>query len=356
MARNIAIIGLGYSGLHTALAFGKHQQIIGFDIDRIRIEELSNGIDRHGDFSQEAINKSKIKFSFDANQLKDCNFYIVIVPTPVSEDKVPNFDYLENASMLIGKRLKPGDIVVYESTVYPGATEEICIPILEKISYLKFGKDFNVGYSPERINPGDSIHRFDNTVKIISANDKDTLKILTEEYSKVTDKVMHVSNIRTAEAVKVVENIQRDVNIALINELARIFHLFDIDTEEVVKAATTKWNFISFQPGFVGGHCVGVDPYYLINKVHTLGFTTNLISTARKVNETMSQFISDAIIKYLVKNDLITTKTKIAILGVTYKENYDDIRNSKVFDMATYLKQYGIEVFFVDPIAKKIAY
>lgn len=351
MARSIAVIGLGYAGLHAALAFGKVQQVIGYDIDQTRIDELNNNIDSHGDFSKAEIKSSKVKFTTNPNDLKACDFYIIIMSTPIDNEFNPDFSFLKTASKLIGGILKKGDIVIYESTVYPGATEEVCVPILEKNSHLRLGADFKVGYSPERINPGDKIHTFENTVKIVSGSDKNALKIITDEYSKITEKVFCVTNIKTAEAVKITENIQRDVNIALVNELAQIFHLLGIDTQDVMSGAETKWNFISYKPGFAGGHCIGVDPYYLIYKAKKLGFYPKIMSACRDVNETMSNYICKIVIKQLVKNKLVTKATRVAILGMTYKENYNDIRNSKSADLGSLLQEYAIDVYYTDPHA-----
>lgn len=352
MKRKIAIIGLGYAGLHTALAFGLVGPIVGYDIDQERVKELKEGIDRHGDFPSETIKKTKINFTTNPEDLKDQNFYIIIVPTPIKKGNEPDFDYLISASELVGRYLKKGDIVVYESTVYPGATEEVCLPILTEESGLKFGEDFSLGYSPERVNPGDTEHSFDNTVKVVSGSDPKTLDIIAQEYKKaVSAGVYKVPNIKTAEAVKIVENIQRDTNIALVNELSKLFHSMDVDTEEVIKAAQTKWNFLAFHPGLVGGHCIGVDPYYLLYKANELGEPLKIIDAARNVNEQMSKFVAQEAVRLLAKNKAFNSHTNVALLGLTFKENYDDIRNSKVADLGKELESYGINVFYHDPLA-----
>lgn len=352
MKRKIAVIGLGYAGLHTALAFGLVDSIVGYDIDQKRVKELKDGIDRHGDFPSDIIKKTTINFTTNPQDLKDSNFYIIIVPTPIKKGNEPDFDYLVSASQLVGRYLKKGDIVVYESTVYPGATEEICLPILINESGLKYRKDFSLGYSPERVNPGDTEHSFDNTVKVVSGSDPQTLDIIAKEYQNaVSAGVFKVPNIKTAEAVKIVENIQRDTNIALLNELSRLFHSMDVDTEEVIKAAQTKWNFLPFHPGLVGGHCIGVDPYYLIYKANELGEPLKLIDAARNINEHMSKFVAQEAVRLLAKNKAFNSHTNVALLGLTFKENYDDIRNSKVADLGKELESYGINVFYHDPLA-----
>ncbi|MBA2654792.1 MAG: nucleotide sugar dehydrogenase [Gammaproteobacteria bacterium] len=352
--RKIAILGLGYAGLHTALAFQRVKSIIGFDCDESRIDELKQRIDRHGEFSKEEFGDRELQLTCDPQDIADRNFYIVIVPTPITEGNFPDFSYLVDVSILIGGMLKPGDIVVYESTVYPGATNEICLPILEMESDLVLGKDFAIGYSPERINPGDKIHTFLNTVKIVAASDAAALKIIAAEYASIVEKgVFLASSIEVAEAAKIIENIQRDTNIALMNELAQFFKKINIDTTEVIRAASTKWNFIPFHPGFVGGHCISVDPYYILYKASLIHYSPYLIQASRKTNEQLSHFIADETIKLLVKRKLIKTPTKIAIFGITYKEDYDDVRNNKVVDLSKHLEAYGIEVIFYDPVASE---
>lgn len=352
MNRKIAIIGLGYAGLHTAIGFGLTQSIIGFDIDEERIKELKLGYDRHEDFTSDIVKKAKINFTSDASELDKADFYIVIMPTPIKKGNDPDFSYLVSASSMIGNILKKGDIVVYESTVYPGATEEVCLPILIEKSNLELGKDFKIGYSPERINPGDREHTFSNTIKIVAGSDDEGLELIAKEYERVvTAGVFRASNIRTAEAVKIVENIQRDTNIALINELSQLFHGLDIDTPEVIKAAQTKWNFIPYHPGLVGGHCIGVDPYYLLYKANEISSPLEIINTARNVNEHMSKFIAGEAIKLLLNNKALNSHSSIAILGITFKENYDDVRNSKVSDLGKELESYGLTVYYYDPIA-----
>jgi UDP-N-acetyl-D-glucosamine/UDP-N-acetyl-D-galactosamine dehydrogenase len=352
MTRKIAIIGLGYAGLHTALAFSKQKKVIGYDINKKRIEELRQHIDTHGDFTKEDFLSSQIEYIDHPDQLKEADFYIIVVPTPINSAKEPDFEPLIEASNLVGKYLKPKDIVVYESTVYPGATEEICLPILEKISGLSLHKDFSLGYSPERINPGDKIHHFENTVKIVSGSDAKTLDIIATEYAHaIQTDIYRVSNIKTAEAAKIIENSQRDVNIAFINEMAMLLHKLDLDPTEVLNAALTKWNFLPFRPGFVGGHCISVDPYYLIHKAQELNFYQNLIPAARKVNDGVANFIADESIKFILNHHPLNKNSEIGLLGITYKENCPDIRNSLVVSLIKELETYGMKVKVHDPLA-----
>lgn len=352
--RGIAVIGLGYAGLPTALALGKIKKIIGFDVDKKRIDDLKHAYDVHGDFSENEIRKSKINFTNNPNDISKADFYIIIVPTPICEGNIPDFSFLEEASRLVGKNLKKNDIVVYESTVQPGCTETICLPILEAESKLKCGKDFSIGYSPERINPGDKVHTFANTIKVISASDDETLNIIESEYSEVLELgVFRAKSIKVAEASKIIENTQRDVNIALMNEFAMICHRLKISRHDVLETANTKWNFLPFHPGFVGGHCIGIDPYYLIFESIKFGFYPHLIETAREVNEKMPGYITQNTIKHLVRKKLINLRLPILILGITFKENYDDIRNSKAVNLMEELKSYDLEVLFFDPVANK---
>lgn len=352
MARKIAIIGLGYAGLHTALAFSKQKKVIGYDINKKRIEELRRHVDTHGDFTKEDFLNSQIEYLDHPDRLKEADFYIIVVPTPINSAKEPDFEPLIEASSLVGKYLKPKDIVVYESTVYPGATEEICLPILEKISGLSLHKDFSLGYSPERINPGDKIHHFENTVKIVSGSDAKTLDIVAAEYaSAIKTDIYRVPNIKTAEAAKIIENSQRDINIAFINEMAMLLHKLNLDPTDVLNAALTKWNFLPFRPGFVGGHCISVDPYYLIHKAQELNFYQNLIPAARKVNDGVANFIADESIKFILNHHPLNKNSEIGVLGITYKENCPDIRNSLVVSLIKELETYGMKVKVYDPLA-----
>lgn len=350
MSRKIAIVGLGYVGLQTAIAFGAKYPVLGFDVDLKRIEDLEKSYDEHHEVTPTDLNHSNIEFTSDPTRLADYDFFIIVVPTPVKKSKEPDFSYLISASELVGQFIKPGDIVVYESTVYPGATEEICLPVLEEASGLTL-KNFSLGYSPERINPGDGVHLFSNTKKVISASNKKTLDILEKVYGDVVEAgVYRVSSIKVAEAVKVIENIQRDVNIAVMNELTQVLHKMDIDMQEVLEAAKTKWNFIPVTPGFVGGHCIGVDPYYFIYKANEMNCDPELITDARKVNEEMPQYVADEAVKLLLKNNLYHS-LKVAVLGITYKENFPDIRNSKIVDLIKKLQDLQIKVYVHDPVA-----
>lgn len=353
MERKIAIVGLGFAGLHTALAFGKEREIISFDIDHARVTELKNGFDCHNEFSSEIIKSSKVIFTDNPDDLKSTDFYVVVVPTPIKKSTEPDFSYLASASKIVGSMLKKNDIVVYESTVYPGATEEICLPILEETSHLKFPDDFAIGYSPERLNPGDEVHTFYNIPKIVSASDKESLSIIKREYQKIVKEVVVVSNIKTAEAVKIIENIQRDVNIALINEIAQFLYLLNVDITEVNRACKTKWNFASFTPGFVGGSCIGVVPYYLLFKAHELNFYPEIIAISRKVNESMVNFVADIISKSLIKRKSLCENRNVLIFGITFKENYSDVRHTKVIRLGRILEELNLSVFFYDPIADK---
>lgn len=350
--RKIAIIGLGYAGLHTALALGKHKKIIGYDINTKRVAELLNDKDVHNEFSEKALKDTLVEFTSEEDKLKTADFYIIIVPTPINYAKEPDFTLLISASALVGKYLKKGDIVVYESTVYPGATEEICGPVLEAKSGLILGKDFSLGYSPERINPGDKIHKFEDTIKIVSGSDAKTLKIIAKEYEPAVEAgVLCVSSIKAAEASKVIENSQRDLNIAFVNEIAMLLHKFNLDTSEVLNAALTKWNFLPFKPGFVGGHCISVDPYYLIHKAQELNYYADVIPAARRVNEQVPVFIADETIKFIIEHHYLDKNTTIGILGITYKENCPDIRNSLVVNLIRELETYGVKTKVCDPVA-----
>jgi UDP-N-acetyl-D-galactosamine dehydrogenase len=350
--RKISVVGLGYVGLPVAIEFGKNQPVIGFDVNKKRITELSQHHDRNQEFTAEELQASAIHYTTESSDLKQANFHIIAVPTPVTKANSPDLTILLHASKTVGEQLKKNDIVVYESTVYPGVTEEECIPVLEKYSKLKAGIDFTVGYSPERINPGDKAHTFTTITKIVSGQDQTTLDIVADVYSSVvTAGVFKAATIKTAEAAKVIENTQRDINIALMNELAMIFERMNIDTQEVLEAAGTKWNFLPFRPGLVGGHCIGVDPYYLTYKATQLGYHPEVILAGRRINNSMGEFIATQTIKQLVRTNTQIKNAKIAILGLTFKENCPDLRNSRVIDIITELKSYGIDVLVHDPLA-----
>lgn len=348
----IAIVGLGYVGMPLAIAFAKKVPVIGFDIDPQKIECYKNGIDVTNEVGHEALLESSILFTTNSNMLKEAKFLIITVPTPINIDKTPDLSSVINASKLIGKNLSKGSIVVYESTVYPGVTEEVCIPLLEEASDLICGKDFKVGYSPERINPGDKLHRLENIKKIVSAIDKDSLDEITKIYELIIKAGVHrVSTIKTAEAAKIAENSQRDINIAFMNELAKIFDKMEIDTFEVIEAMNTKWNALGFYPGLVGGHCIGVDPYYFIYKAEKLGYHSQIILAGRKINDDMPKFVVESIIKKLILANKSVKQSKVVIMGISFKENCKDLRNSKVEDLVKLLKEYGIDPDLVDPLA-----
>lgn len=348
----VGIVGLGYVGIPLAVAFDKKYKTIGFDTNDEKIELYKKGIDVTSEVGDEKIKNSNIEFTNNPEQLLKCNRIIVAVPTPVTETKEPDLEPVIGASKIVGKYLSKNTIVVYESTVYPGLTEEICMPILEEISKLKCGKDFKIAYSPERVNPGDKIHRFENIKKIVSGMDEETLEKVSELYSSVLENgVFKAKSIKVAEAAKVIENSQRDVNIAFANEIAIICNKLGIDTNDVLDAACTKWNFLNFRPGLVDGHCIGVDPYYLITKVKKLGYESLLLSSSRKVNESVSEFIVNNIVKKLNDKKVKLEDAKVQILGVTFKENVNDIRNSKVIDIMKELNKRNIKVYARDPYA-----
>ncbi len=353
MSHKIAVIGLGYVGLPLAVEAGKKYNTTGFDINVRRIEELKNGIDCTREVSSEELKSSK-KFSMSSNMddLRSANFYIVTVPTPINEFKQPDFTPLISASGTVGKVLKKGDIVVYESTVYPGCTEEICIPILEKESGLKFNADFFCGYSPERINPGDKTRRIVDILKVTSGSTPEIAIVVDNFYQSIIQAGTHkASSIKVAEASKVIENTQRDINIAFVNELSLIFNKIGIDTQEVLEAAGTKWNFLKFQPGLVGGHCIGVDPYYLTHKAQSIGHNPEIILAGRRINDAMGGYIASRIIKKLISKGDSIAKSRVLVLGITFKENCPDIRNSKVMSLIDELKSYQLEVDVYDPLA-----
>lgn len=350
--RIISVIGLGYVGLTSAAAFSKVGKVIAYDINPTRIEELKNGHDINDEVPDQDLMSPNIHFTSNFSDIHAADFHIITVPTPLDKNKHPDFSMLLNASDRLGKHLKIGDIVVYESTVYPGATEEKCIPVLEKSSNLKYGKDFTVGYSPERINPADKKHVFTNIVKIVSGTDEKTLDFVSDVYSSVVKAGVHrAPSIRVAEACKVIENTQRDVNIALMNDIAIMLHRFGIDTADVIEAMKTKWNFIPFQPGLVGGHCIGVNSYYLMHKAEELGYHSEIISAGRRANECIPKFIVDETIKCLIHQDVLIKGSRVAVLGLTYKENCPDIRDTRVVEIIHELKNCGMQVLVNDPIA-----
>jgi UDP-N-acetyl-D-glucosamine/UDP-N-acetyl-D-galactosamine dehydrogenase len=347
----IAIIGLGYVGLPLAVEFGKQLPVVGFDIQQKRIQELQSGQDHTLEVSSEEL-KQAIHLSYSANldDLRSCNFFIVTVPTPIDEFKQPDLTPLIKASTSIGKVLKKGDVVVYESTVYPGATEEACIPVLEQVSGLKFNQDFFAGYSPERINPGDKLHRVTNILKVTSGSTPEVADFVDAVYQLIVTAGTHKApSIKVAEAAKVIENTQRDVNIALINELAVIFNKLGIDTEAVLQAAGTKWNFLPFRPGLVGGHCIGVDPYYLTHKAQSLGLHPEIILAARRLNDRMGEYVATQLIKEMVKQRIQVVGSKVLVMGLSFKENCPDIRNTKIIDMVQALKEYELDLDIYDP-------
>jgi UDP-N-acetyl-D-galactosamine dehydrogenase len=347
----IAIIGLGYVGLPLAVEFGKKFPTLGFDINKARIEELKNGQDHTLEVSPEELKEShQLSYSCELEQLKQANFYIVTVPTPIDEHRQPDLTPLVKASETLGKVIKAGDVVVFESTVYPGATEEDCIPVIERISGLKFNLDFFAGYSPERINPGDKEHRVTNIKKVTSGSTPDIAEFVDSVYrSIILAGTYKASSIKVAEAAKVIENTQRDLNIALINELAVIFNKLGIDTEEVLLAAGTKWNFLPFRPGLVGGHCIGVDPYYLTHKAQAIGYHPEVILAGRRINDGMSKYVVGQLVKQMIKQQINVSGARVLVLGLTFKENCPDIRNSKVVDILSELKEYGMQPDVYDP-------
>lgn len=358
MSIKISVIGLGYVGLPLAVAFSDKFKVIGFDVNEKRVEELNKFNDKTLEIDLEklknAITNNKMKLSSNIDDIKECNFYIVSVPTPVDKNNRPDLTPLLKASQSVGSVLKKGDIVVYESTVYPGATEEECVPVLEKFSNLKFNEDFFCGYSPERINPGDKEHTITKIKKITSGSTKKVADIVDDVYASIIKAgTFKASSIKVAEAAKVIENTQRDINIAFVNELAMIFEKMHIDTTEVLKAAGTKWNFLKFNPGLVGGHCIGVDPYYLTHKAQELGYHPEIILAGRRINDNMGKYAANRVVKLMIKHDKKINKAKVLILGITFKENCPDIRNSRVIDVVKELKEFGCNVDVYDPWADK---
>lgn len=350
----ISLIGLGYVGMPIAVAFAKKIDVIGFDINQEKIDLYKQGIDPTREVGDESIKKTTVEFTSNPEDLKQCKFHIVSVPTPINDDKTPNLNPIKGASRTLGQNLTKGSIVVYESTVFPGVTEEICVPILEEESGLKYGVDFKVGYSPERINPGDKVHRLETIVKVVSGMDKESLDIISKVYELVVDAgVYKASTIKVAEAAKVIENSQRDINIAFMNELSIIFNEMGIDTKEVLEAAGTKWNFLNFTPGLVGGHCIGVDPYYLTYKAEQFGYHSQIILSGRRINDNMGKYVVESTIKKLITSGVNVKDANVAILGFTFKENTPDTRNTRVIDIVEELKEYSITPMIVDPVADK---
>jgi UDP-N-acetyl-D-galactosamine dehydrogenase len=353
--KKIAVIGLGYVGLPLAVEFGKKFVVLGFDINTIRIDELRSHYDRTGESTPEEIRASKsLKFSSDTNDLKACNVFIVTVPTPIDQFKAPDLSPLLKASKMIGNILKTGDIVIYESTVYPGCTEEDCVPVLEKASGLKFNSDFYCGYSPERINPGDKVNTLTKIKKVTSGSTPEIAEIVDALYKSIITAGTHKApSLKVAEASKAIENAQRDINISFVNELALIFDRMGIDTTDVLEAAGTKWNFLKYKPGLVGGHCIGVDPYYLAHKAESLGYHPQVILSGRRVNDNMGMFVANKVVKLMIQKGASIKGSKALILGITFKENCPDIRNSKVIDVYRELLQFGLDVDIYDPFADK---
>jgi UDP-N-acetyl-D-galactosamine dehydrogenase len=352
--KSIAVVGLGYVGLPLAFELSQFFRVIGLDENKKRINELSRGFDNTGEIFRKNLTESKIEFTHDPHKLRQSSLIIISVPTPIDEHTIPDLAPLKAASETVGKNIKKGAVIVYESTVYPGVTEEICVPILEQFSGMKCGKDFKVGYSPERVNPGDKRHGIADIVKVVSAQDKKTADLLSRVYGTVVKAGIHKApDIKTAEAAKVIENIQRDLNIALVNELAIIFNTMGVDTEEVLAAASTKWNFLPFQPGLVGGHCIGVDPYYLTFKAQSLGYHPEVILAGRRINDNMGKYVARNTIKQLIFSGRSVKKSKVLILGITFKENINDVRNTRVVDIYRELKEYGMNVFIHDPHADR---
>ncbi len=354
MSKNekLAVVGLGYVGMPIAVAFAKTINVIGYDLNSQKIAKYKAGIDPTNEVGNEAIKNTSMEFTDDETKLKEAGFIIVAVPTPVNQDKTPDLKPVEGASHIVGRNLKKGTVVVYESTVYPGVTEDVCIPILEKESGLKCGQDFKVGYSPERINPGDKVHRLENITKVVSGMDEETLDTVAKVYEIVIKAgVFRAGSIKVAEAAKVVENSQRDINIAFINELAMAFDRMGIDTKEVIDAMDTKWNSLGFRPGLVGGHCIGVDPYYFVYEAEKLGYHSQIVSSGRRVNDDMPGFVAEKIIRQLVLAGKKVRDAKVVFLGATFKENCPDVRNSKIMEVVGALSDYKIKPRITDPLA-----
>ena len=348
----LSLIGLGYVGMPIAVAFARKIDVIGFDLNTRKIDLYRSGVDPTHEVGDEAIRKTTVHFTADENKLREAKFHIVAVPTPVNEDHTPDLSPVEGASAILGRNLTKGSVVVFESTVYPGVTEDVCVPVLERESGLKCGEDFKIGYSPERINPGDKQHRLETIRKIVSGMDEETLNCVARVYELVVEASVHrAESIKVAEAAKVIENSQRDINIAFMNELSIIFNKMGIDTKSVLEAAGTKWNFLKFQPGLVGGHCIGVDPYYLTYKAEMMGYHSQVILAGRRINDVMGKYVAENCVKNLIAADKAVRGAKVAILGFTFKENCPDTRNSKVIDIVHELREYGINPVIADPEA-----
>ena len=348
----ISLVGLGYVGMPIAVAFARKVNVVGYDLNTAKIDLYKNGIDPTNEVGDEVIKNTTVEFTSDETKLKEAKFHIVAVPTPVNDDHTPDLSPVEGASRILGRNLTKGSIVVFESTVYPGVTEDICVPILEKESGLKCGVDFKIGYSPERINPGDKVHRLETITKIVSGMDEETLDEIAKVYELVVEAGVHrAESIKVAEAAKVIENSQRDINIAFMNELSIIFNKMGIDTKAVLEAAGTKWNFLKFFPGLVGGHCIGVDPYYLTYKAEQLGYHSQIILSGRRINDDMGKYVAESIVKNMISADLAIRNAKVVILGFTFKENCPDTRNTKIIDIYKELGEYGITPVVVDTTA-----
>ncbi len=348
----LSLIGLGYVGMPIAVAFARKIKVVGFDLNEEKIGLYKSGIDPTNEVGGEVVRNTKVDFTADPAKLREAKFHIVAVPTPVNDDHTPDLSPVEGASRILGQNLTKGSVVVFESTVYPGVTEDICVPILEKESGLTCGVDFKIGYSPERINPGDKVHRLETITKIVSGMDEETLDTVAKVYELVVEAGVHrAESIKVAEAAKVIENSQRDINIAFMNELSIIFHKMGIDTKSVLEAAGTKWNFLPFMPGLVGGHCIGVDPYYLTYKAEQLGYHSQIILSGRRINDDMGKYVAESLVKDLIRANIPVKHAKVAILGFTFKENCPDTRNTKVIDIYKELGEYGIEPLVVDPAA-----
>ena len=348
----LALVGLGYVGMPIAVAFAKQIDVIGFDFNKEKIAKYKSGIDPTNEVGDEAIRETTVDFTADPTRLREASFIIVAVPTPVNPDHTPDLTPVEGASHFVGQNIQKGTVVVFESTVYPGVTEETCVPIIEKESGLKCGVDWKIGYSPERINPGDKVHRLETITKIVSGMDQETLDTVAKVYELVVKAgVYRAESIQVAEAAKVIENSQRDINIAFMNELSIIFHKMGIDTKSVLEAAGTKWNFLKFQPGLVGGHCIGIDPYYLTYRAEQFGYHSQIILSGRRINDDMGKYVAESLVKLLIRNDVPVKNARVAILGFTFKENCPDTRNTKVIDIYNELGEYGITPIVVDPEA-----
>lgn len=349
---SIAVLGLGYVGLPLAVALAKHFKVLGVDISQQRVDELEKGFDRTGEVDYDEVSDVDLEYTADVSRLKEARLIVVAVPTPIDEYRSPDLRPVVGASTTVGRHMSKGSVAVFESTVYPGLTEEVCVPILEKESGLTCGRDFKVGYSPERINPGDKVHRLETIVKVVAGMDDDSAELLDKVYSTIIEAGTHMAaDIRTAEAAKVIENTQRDLNIALMNELAVIFDRMGIDTHDVLEAAGTKWNFLPFRPGLVGGHCIGVDPYYLTFKAEALGLHPQVILAGRQTNDGMGKFIAEATVKRMIRDGAVVKGARVGILGFTFKENVPDLRNTRVVDVVAELRDYGVDTIVTDPLA-----